>query len=160
MYYPMRSLVGYYQHLMKGHVNFNQFLKFYALFLDELDIFNNLLTLFKYLLKLFVWKRKMALSCEQMPRGGWKSTQYFGNLEKKHHLKKKLKINRKYLRFQNKLKMTKTIFFYNKLYTSTNHSINDSHIDNMFYGPMKADKQLTQNDDAGHKSDIVINNIH
>jgi hypothetical protein len=55
---------------MKGHVNFNQFLKFYALFLDELDIFNNLLTLFKYLLKLFGWKRKMALSCEQMPRGG------------------------------------------------------------------------------------------
>ena len=28
------------------------------------------------------------------------------------------------------------------------------------YGPMKADKQLTQNDDAGHKCDIVINNIH
>jgi hypothetical protein len=25
---------------------------------------------------------------------------------------------------------------------------------------MKADKQLTQTDDAGHKCDIVINNIH
>ena len=46
------------------------------------------------------------------------------------------------------------------MYTSTNHCINDSHIDNMLYGPMKANKQLTQNDDAGHKSDIVINNIH
>ena len=84
----------------------------------------------------------------------------FCNLEKKHYLEKKMKINRKSLRFQNKLKMTKTIFFYNKLQTSTNHCINDSHIDSMFYGHMKADKQLRQNDDAGHKSDIVINNIH
>jgi hypothetical protein len=110
-------LVGYYQHLIKGHVNFNQFLKFYALFLDELDIFNNLLTLVKYLLKLFVWKRKMALSCEQRPSGHGmvKITQYFCNLEKKHYLEKKIKINRKSLRFQNKLKMTKTIFFYNIL---------------------------------------------
>ena len=69
IYYPMSSLVGYYQHLIKEHVNLNQFLKFYVLFLDELDIFNNLLTLLKYLLKLFVWKRKMALSCEQRPSG-------------------------------------------------------------------------------------------
>ena len=65
----MRSLVDYYQHLIKEHVNLNQFLKFYVLFLDELDIFNNLLTLLKYLLKLFVWNRKMALSCEQRPSG-------------------------------------------------------------------------------------------
>ena len=28
------------------------------------------------------------------------------------------------------------------------------------YGNMKADKQLTQINDAGHKCDIVINNIH
>jgi hypothetical protein len=35
-------LVGYYQHLIKGHANFNQFLKFYVLFLDELDIFNHM----------------------------------------------------------------------------------------------------------------------
>ena len=69
IYYSMRSLVDYYQHLIKEHVNLNQFLKFYVLFLDELDIFNNLLTLLKYLLKLFVWKRKMALSCEQRPSG-------------------------------------------------------------------------------------------
>jgi hypothetical protein len=34
IYYPILSLVGYYQHLIKEHVNFNQFLKFYALFLD------------------------------------------------------------------------------------------------------------------------------
>ena len=32
IYYPMRSLVGYYQHLIKGHVNLKQFLKFYVLF--------------------------------------------------------------------------------------------------------------------------------
>jgi len=31
---------------------------------------------------------------------------------------------------------------------------------NSFYGHMKADKQLTHTDDAGHKCDIVINNIH
>jgi hypothetical protein len=31
---------------------------------------------------------------------------------------------------------------------------------NLIYGHMKADKQLTQTDDAGHKCDIVINNIH
>jgi hypothetical protein len=29
-----------------------------------------------------------------------------------------------------------------------------------FYGHMKADKPLTQTDDAGHKCDIVINNVH
>jgi hypothetical protein len=31
---------------------------------------------------------------------------------------------------------------------------------NKVYGHMKADKQLIRTDDAGHKCDIVINNIH